>query len=319
MIRLAARSAAVLLGSALAGSLVIFLLLRVLGGDAAVVILGRSATPESLAALRAELGLDRSWFVQYTDWLGGLVRGELGRSYAASYDIAGEIGARLGVTLSLALVSIVLAALLALPLGTFAAVNARRAAGGFVDVLTQFGLAIPVFWGGLLLIVVFSIRLGWFPAGGYVPWTVSPLDAVRALTLPVVALTVPVTAVFARYVRAAMLDILDQDFIRTAMAKGRTLGGAAMVHGVRNASVSLLTIGALQLGTLIAGTVVIENVFTLPGLGGLLLSALTGREVMVVQSVAFVIMLIILVLNFLLDLSYGLVDPRIRDREGERA
>lgn len=315
MYRLVARSAGVLIASALAGSLVIFLLLRVLGGDTAAVILGKSATPDSLAALRAQLGLNRPWFVQYLDWLLGLVQGNLGQSFAAQYDIAAEIESRLEVTLSLVFSTIVVSAILALLIGSYSAMHLRNKRGGLVDVFTQIGIAVPVFWGGLLLITFLSIRTGWFPAGGYTAWLVSPGQAARSLVLPVTALSVPTTAVFARYVRSAMLDVLNQDFMRTARAKGRTLRGAILAHGVRNASVSLLTVGTLQVGSLLAGTVVIENVFALPGLGSLLMSAIEGREVIVVQSTVFVVMLTILVLNFLMDVSYGLLDPRIRDAE----
>lgn len=315
MVRIVLRSTLVLLASAVAGSLVVFLLLRLLGGDIATVILGQTATPESLAALRAELGLTRPWPVQYLDWLAGLARGDLGQSYAARYDIFAEIRSRLGLTFSLAIASMLVSAVIALVAGTYSAINARRLRGGLVDVTTQLGIAVPTFWVGLLLIVLFSIRLGWLPAGGYVPWTESPPGAVRTLTLPVVALSIPVAAIFTRYVRSAMLDVLTEDFIRTAMAKGRTLRGAALVHGVRNAAVPLVTVGALQLGALFAGAVVVENVFTLPGLGSLLVTAINGREVTVVQSTAFVILLMILAMNFLLDLSYGLLDPRIRDAD----
>lgn len=315
MIRIVLRSTLVLLGSAVAGSLVVFLLLRLLGGDIATVILGQTATPESLAALRAELGLDRSWAAQYLDWLRGLARGDLGHSYAARYDIFGEIRSRLGVTLSLAAGSMLVSAIFALAAGTYSAINVRRLRGGLVDVTTQLGIAVPTFWVGLLLILLFSIRLGWLPAGGYVPWTESPAGAVRTLVLPVTALSIPIAAIFTRYVRSAMLDVLNEDFIRTAMAKGRTLRGAAVVHGIRNASVPLVTVGTLQLGALFAGAVVVENVFTLPGLGRLLVSAIAGREAIVVQSTAFVILLMVLVMNYLMDLSYGLLDPRIRDAE----
>ncbi|GHF73352.1 peptide/nickel transport system permease protein [Amycolatopsis bartoniae] len=315
MYRLVARSTVMLMASALAGSMVIFLLLRVLGGDIAAVILGKSATPESLASLRAQMKLDRPWFIQYTDWLFGIIKGQLGQSFAAQYDIADEIGSRLGVTLSLVLISIFVSSILALVIGSYSATNVGKLRSGVIDVLTQFGIAVPVFWGGLLLITFLSVRAGWFPAGGYTPWIQNPGESVKTLALPVTALTIPMTAVFARYVRSAMLDILTQDFMRTARAKGRTLRGAILVHGVRNASISLLTVGTLQLGSLLAGTVVIENVFALPGLGSLLMSAIEGREVIVVQSTVFVIMLLILGMNFLMDICYGLLDPRIRDAE----
>lgn len=315
MVRLLLRSTVTLVLSALGGSLVIFLLLRALGGDIATSILGVSADPASVAALRAELGLDRSWAVQYLDWLAGFAQGDLGRSYGLRYDIAEVIGDRVGVTLSLAFFAMIIAAVLALVFGSYSAVNADKWRGGLVSAAIQLGLAVPTFWVGLVMISVFSIQLGWLPSGGYVPWTESLSGATRSLILPVVASSIPLTAIFTRYVRSAMLDVLDEDFMRTARAKGRTLRGAIVVHGIRNASISLVTVGTLQLGALIAGTVVIENVFSLPGLGNLVVSAINGREVLVVQSTVFVILLIILALNFVMDISYGLLDPRIRDAE----
>ena len=313
---LVVRSVGLLAASALAGSLVVFLLLRLLGGDVATVILGRTATPQSLAELRSQLGLDRPGIVQYADWLGGLVRGNLGQSYAAGYDISQQIQSRMGLTLTLALASMAISSVVSVAAGSYAALHARRLRGGVVDILTQFGMAIPTFWAGLVLVIVVSVHLGWFPAGGYVPWSEDPVQTIRSVTLPVAALSLSVTAVLTRYVKSAMLDVLGQPYIRTAMSKGRTLPMAVLVHGVRNASVSIVTVGTLMLGGLLAGAVVIENVFNLPGLGSLLVSAIKEREAIVVQSVALVIMLIVLTLNFLMDIAYGVLDPRIRDAEG---
>lgn len=318
MIRLIVRSGTMLIVAALAGSLAVFLLLRLLGGDVATVILGRGATEEGLARLRAELGLGRPWFVQYGDWLWGLVRGDLGTSYAAGYDIHSEIFSRVGLTLTLAVSALVLSALVALALGIYSAIHIRDWRGGLIDVLAQLGIAVPTFWAGLLLIGFVSVRQGWLPAGGYTPWSESVVGAIRSLILPVLAMSVPLIAVFARYVRSGMLDVLNEDYMRTARAKGRTLRGAALVHGVRNAAVPLVTVGALQLGAMLAGAVVIEVVFTLPGLGRMLLDAVGDREVIVVQSLVFVVLLTILVLNFLMDITYGLLDPRMRDA-GERS
>ncbi|NED94753.1 ABC transporter permease [Phytoactinopolyspora alkaliphila] len=316
MIRLIAHRGAVLLASAMAGSIVVFLLLRLLGGDVATVIMGQGGTPEAREALRAELGLDRSWLEQYLSWIGGLFRGDLGQSYAAQYDIFDEIMSRLGLTLSLALISLAVSMVLGIIAGTYSALNSRNARGGLVDVIAQLGIAIPPFWVGLLLISFVSVQMGWLPSGGYVPWTESFTGAVRSLFLPLTALSIALAGVFTRFARSSMLDVLNEDYIRTAMAKGRTWRRAAVRHGVRNAAIPLVTVGTLQLGGLLAGTVVIETVFTLPGLGRMLMAAVTGREALVVQSLAFVIILVILVLNFLMDVAYGLLDPRIRDAEG---
>ncbi|HZX08255.1 ABC transporter permease [Kribbella sp.] len=309
------RSTVLLAASALAGSVVVFLLLRLLGGDVATVILGRTATPASLAELRAQLGLNRPEVVQYAAWLSDLFRGNLGQSYAAGYDVSQQIQSRMGLTVILALGSMAISVIVSVAAGSYSAMRARTMRGGVVDVLTQLGLAVPTFWAGLVLISLFSIRLGWFPAGGYVPWSEDPVQTIRSLVLPIASLSLFVSAVLTRYIKSAMLDVLDEQYLRTAMAKGRTLPGAVLVHGVRNASVSIVTVGTLTLGGLLAGTVVTENVFTLPGLGSLLVSAINGREAIVVQSVAFVILLMVLTLNFLMDITYGVLDPRIRDSE----
>ena len=172
----------------------------------------------------------------------------------------------------------------------------------------------PTFWAGLLLVLVFGVRLGWLPTGGYVPLSEDPVECLRSIILPILALSLGITAVFTRYVRSAMIDVMNEDFIRSAMARGRSRRGGALVHGVRNASIPLVTVAALQFGALLAGAVVVENVFVLPGIGRLIVTATLGREVIVVQSLALVIMLIILTLNFLVDIAYGFLDPRIRDK-----
>jgi len=305
--------AGVLLFSALIGSLVVFALLRLLGGDVAYILLGQEATQEQVNVLRSELGLDRAWFIQYFDWIKGFFTGNLGSSFSGSYEIFDQIGARLIPTLLLAFGSLIVSIFLALLLGTYAALNVDNAKGVVIDVVSQIGTAIPAFWAGLILVVIFSVSLGWFPAGGYVPIEEDFWGSLRSIFLPIVALSLGITSVTTRFVRSAMLDVLNEDYIRTAMAKGRTRTMAVFFHGLRNASIPVVTVGALQLGNLLAGTIVIESVFVIPGLGQLLLAAVNGREVIVVQSVVLVILLIILVMNFLLDIAYGLLDPRIRD------
>jgi peptide/nickel transport system permease protein len=204
-------------------------------------------------------------------------------------------------------------------LGTYSAINVKRVRGGIVDVLSQIGIAIPAFWAGLLMVLVIGIHFGWLPTGGYT----SPFQdfgrSIQQIIMPTLALALGVTSVLTRYVRSAMLDVMGEDFIRTARAKGRTRRKAALVHGVRNASVSLVTVGTLQLGSLMAGTVVIENVFVIPGIGRLLVTSVLGREVIVVQSLILVILLMILIMNFLMDIAYVLIDPRIRDSQGGEA
>ncbi len=304
----------ILLISALIGSLAVFALLRLLGGDVAYILLGQEATQVRVDALRIELGLDRPWLIQYLDWIRGFFTGDLGSSFSGSYEIFDQIATRMVPTLLLAFGSLSISITLALVLGTFAALNANNYKGIVIDIVSQVGTAIPAFWAGLILVVVFAVGFGWFPAGGYVPIQEDFWASLRSLVLPVLALSLGVTSVTTRFVRSAMLDVLNDEYIRTAMAKGRTQRSAVFFHGLRNASIPVVTVGALQLGNLLAGTIVIESVFVIPGLGRLLLTAVNGREVIVVQSVVLVILFIILVMNFLLDIAYGLLDPRIRDK-----
>lgn len=319
MTRVIVRSVLSLVLAAILGSLVVFGLLRTIGGDVALIILGQEAAPGAYETLRAELGLDQPWYEQYFEWLGGVFTGDLGTSYSARFDIYDEILRRLGPTVLLAFGALFISIPLALILGTYSAINSRKLRGGAVDVFSQIGIAIPAFWAGLLMVVILGIQLGWLPTGGYT----SPFDdlgqSIQQLIMPTLALALGITSVLTRYVRSAMLDVMGEDFIRTAMAKGRTRRGAARVHGVRNASVSLVTVGTLQLGALMAGTVVIENVFVIPGIGRLLVTSVLGREVIVVQSLILVILMMILILNFLMDIAYVLIDPRIRDKQGGEA
>ena len=319
MIRHTLRSLFTLLFAALVGSIAVFVLVNLLGGDIVTVLLGREAAPIDVQFMREELGIDRPLVVQYLDWLKGVATGDLGTSYGMGYDIFDEIIRRLGPTLMITIGGLLVSVPLSLVLGTYSAINAKKVRGGFIDVVTQVGIAIPAFWAGLLFVLFFAVRLGWLPTGGYVPITEDPVESIRSIILPVLALSLGVTSVFTRYVRTAMLDVMNEDFIRSAMARGRSRRGAALVHGVRNASIPLVTVAALQFGQLIAGAVVVENVFVLPGIGRLIVTATLGREVVVVQSLALVIMLVILILNFLVDIAYGFLDPRIRDKEDANA
>jgi peptide/nickel transport system permease protein len=315
MIRHTLRALSSLLFAAFIGSLVVFTLVNTLGGDVVTVMLGREAAPGDVEFMREELGLNRPLVVQYFDWLHGVATGNLGTSYGMGYDIFDEIVRRMGPTLMLTIGGLLVSIPLSLMLGTYSAINAKKVRGGLVDVFAQIGTSIPAFWAGLLLVLVFGVRLGWLPTGGYVPLTEDPIGSIRSMVLPVLALSLGVTAVFTRYVRTAMIDVMNEDFIRSAMARGRTRRSAALVHGVRNASIPLVTVAALQFGFLIAGAVVLENVFVLPGIGRMIVTATLAREVVVVMSLALVIMLIILILNFLVDIAYGFLDPRIRDKE----
>jgi peptide/nickel transport system permease protein len=265
-----------------------------------------------LAALRHDMGLDQSLIVRYGQWLGGALTGDLGKSYTYGVPVAGLIVERLAVTLPLAILAIVLSVLIAVPLGVAAA--ARR--GGFFDIVatlfSQMGIAVPGFWVGLLLILLFATSLGWMPAGGFPGWSNGVWPALKALALPAIALALPQAGVLTRVTRSAVLDILHEDFARTAVAKG--LSGRAVLwgHVVPNALVPVMTILGLQFTFLVAGAVLIENVFTLPGLGRLAYQALSQRDIIVLQDVVLFFAGLVIVVNFLVDLSYMVIDPRLR-------
>jgi len=314
MRRLIFRSGVTLLVSALFGSVLVFALLRMLGGDVALLLLGDEAVPGAVEALQSELGLNRPAYVQYLDWLAGLATGDLGTSYGLGYDIFDQIRSRIVPTLFLAVGTMIISVPLALLLGTYAAIHVRERRSVFVDVGAQLGLAVPAFWAGLLLVLLFAVKLGWFPATGWVPPTEDLVGFFRSMALPVTALVLGRTAVMTRYARSSMIEVMGEDYIVCARSRGRTLRGAALRHGLRNASIPLVTVGILQFGSLMVGAVVIENVFAIPGMGRLLVTGVAGREVIVVQSLVFVFLLIILTLNFILDIVYGFLDPRILDK-----
>lgn len=317
MTQIVVRSAGRFLLTALLGSLVIFGSLRLLSGDVATVILGQAATKESLASLRSSLGLDQPWPIQYRDWIWGYIQGDLGSSFASGYDIKQQILERSSVTLPLIMLALGVSSLLSLVIGTWAAIHARQRRGAIVDAITQIGISLPAFWIGLLLVSLISIRWNVLPSGGFTPWSRGFAWSLRDLILPTISLTLPLTAMLTRYVRSAMLDVLNEDYIRTARAKGFTLGKVALRHGVRNASIPIVTVIGLQFGNLLAGAVVIELVFNLPGLGRMLLTAVSGREVIVVQSLVLTLLLVILALNLLTDVLYGVLDPRMRSRSSK--
>ncbi len=306
------RRIGVFLFSAFVASVLVFVVMSILPGDPARVMLGTQATPESVESLRAELGLDRPLPVQYFDWLGGAVRGDLGESVFTGQAIAPQIADRLAVTLPLAIFAITLTILLSFPLGVFAASQHRRFGDAIVSIISQLGLAVPAFWAGLLLVTVFAVNRRWFPASGFPGWDVSMWESLRALFLPAVSLAIVQSAIITRYVRSAVLETLREDYIRTARSKGLSRSAALWRHGLRNAAIPVLTILGLQFAALLAGTVVIESVFVLPGLGRMLLDGISRRDLPLVQGGAFVIVTFILTINLVIDLTYRLIDPRVR-------
>ncbi len=308
---------AILIVSLLVASAVIFALCSVLPGNVAEVMLGTDASPAQVAEVQERLGLNRPFIVRYLGWLGGMLRGDFGTSYVTSQSVAAQIADRLPVTVSLVAGGMIVALLIAVPLGLAAAVWNRRAGGFIVSGLSQLGLAVPAFWAGILLVVLFAIRLHLLPANGYVPLTTSPGQWVSHLVLPVLSLAIVQSAVLVRYLRSAFLEILAEDYYRTARAIGWSRFGALLVHGSRNAAVSVVTVLGLQLGTLLVGAIVIESVFTLPGLGTLLLQAVSQRDLIMVQGTVMVLVFAVLVINFMVEWSYLVIDPRLRAAPGE--
>ena len=299
--------------SLLVASAVIFLVVEVAPGDPAAYMLGLNAQPDTVAALRAELGLDVSRPERYLDWLGGMLTGDFGVSYTYRTPVAQMIADRLWVSLPLALYALTLSTLIAFPAGLLAASRRGKAADIGVTAATQLGVAIPNFWFAMLLVLLFAINLGWFSAGGFPGWD-DPLAALKALTLPAIALALPQAAILTRVMRSALLDTLGEDYIRTARAKGLSRGQVLWRHALRNALIPVLTIIGLQFSFLLAGAIIIEQVFFLPGLGRLIFQAITQRVLIVVESVVMLLVFAVIVVTFVTDLAYAAVDPRLRSR-----
>jgi len=300
--------------SLVAASIVIFLALEVVPGDPAAYMLGINAQEDTLNALREQLGLNGTILQRYLSWAGGLLVGDFGTSYTYRIPVAELIGERLWVSLPLALYALTLSTMIAFPAGIWAA--SRR--GSYVDTgvmgVTQLGVAIPNFWFAMLMVLVFAINLRWFSAGGFPGWDEGVLAGLKALTLPAVALALPQASILTRVMRSSLRDTLGEDFIRSARAKGLTRGQAMWRHALRNAMIPVLTIMGLQFSFLLAGAIIIENVFYLPGLGRLVFQAISSRDLIVVESVVMLLVFAVILVNFSVDLAYALVDPRLRGR-----
>ena len=314
MLRYALKRGASLVISLAVASLVIFFVIEIAPGDPASFMLGINAEPETVAALRTELGLDQGKLQRYLAWIGGMLQGDFGMSYTYRTPVSGMIADRLWVSLPLAIYALTLSTLIAFPAGIYAA--ARRGKAGDMAVMgaTQLGVAVPNFWFAMILVLIFAINLRWFGAGGFAGWDDGLGTALHSLTLPAIALALPQAAILARVMRSSLLDILGEDFIRTARAKGLTRRQALWRHGLRNAMIPVLTIIGLQFSFLLAGAIIIEQVFFLPGLGRLVFQAISSRDLIVVESVVMILVFAVITVNFLVDLAYALVDPRLRSR-----
>ena len=300
--------------SLIVASLVIFACIEIVPGDPASFMLGINAQPDTIQALRVELGLDQSLAQRYLGWVGGLLGGDMGTSYTYRTPVSDIVSDRLQVSLPLALYALMLTVVVAFPVGILAA--ARRGSVTDITVMgaTQLGIAIPNFWFAILMVILFAINLRWFSAGGFPGWDAGIFPAMKALTLPAIALALPQASILARVMRSSLLDTLSEDYMRTARAKGLTRRQVLWRHALRNAMIPVLTIIGLQFSFLLAGAIIIENVFFLPGLGRLVFQAITQRDLIVVESVVMLLVFAVILVNFFVDIAYAWVDPRLRVR-----
>ncbi|MBN9031816.1 MAG: peptide ABC transporter [Rhizobiales bacterium 63-7] len=312
MIGLVLRRLAGLVLTLVAVSALIFAVMNILPGDAAAIMLGTSASEDTLAALRSELGLDRPVVWRYLAWIAGALHGDFGRSYTYGVPVSELIGERLSLTLPLAGIALVLSVLVSVPLGVAAAARRRGIIDGLATLFAQMSVAMPAFWVAILLIILFSVQGGWLPAGGFPGWQVGFWPALKALILPSVALALPQAGVLTRVTRGAVLDVMHEDFARTARAKGISRRVTLWRHVLPNAAGPIVTVLGLQFTFLVAGAVLIENVFSLPGLGRLAYQALAQRDIVVMQAVVLLLSGLVIVVNFLVDLLQMRLDPRLR-------
>ncbi len=314
MIRYAlARLGLLVLGLVVASAL-IFLTLRLLPGDVAQLIAGTSATPEQVAAISARLGLDAPWPVQYLDWIGGVLRGDLGRSLVTGTPVADELAQKARVTMPLGALSLLIALLISIPFGVLAAMRRTRPSGTGLAIGAQALAAVPVVWAGMMLVVVFAVWLGWLPAQGFPRsgWD-RPDQAIRALVLPAVTIGIVEGAMLMRFVRSATLQAVGQDYVRTAAAKGLTRTQALLRHGLPNVGLSIITVLGLQVAGIVVGAVVIEQLFALPGIGRMLVADVAARDLPKVQGELLALTAFVLVIGFVVDLVHRALDPRQRE------
>lgn len=295
-------------------SIIVFAVLEIIPGDPAQLMLGLQATDSALDALREQMGLNDPLLVRYFSWLFGMLVGDFGTSYTYAVPVTELVGERVVVSLPLAVIALFLSTVIAIPVGIFSASRHGRAPDTIAMGTAQIGVAIPNFWFALLLVYVFAVGLRLVPAGGFPGWSGGLWPGLKALFLPAVALALPQAAILARVTRSALIDVLGEDYIRTARAKGLPQNKVLWRHALRNAMIPVLTILGLQFAFLVAGTIIIENVFYLPGIGRLVFQAITQRDLIVVESVVILLVATVVVVNLIVDLSYALIDPRLRSR-----
>ena len=312
------KRALTLIATLLATSVIVFAVLEVLPGNAAQVLMGPDADPAAVAAKATELGLDRPALTRYADWMRGLLHGDMGLSYAYGTPVTELMAERLTLTVPLAVFAMLLTTVMALLAGVYAAANHNRAGDVGLMTLAQIGIAIPNFWFAMLLILLFSVKLQWFAAGGFDGWYFDEgvwaglWAGLKALILPALALAVVQAAILARFTRSAVLEVLREDFVRTARAKGLSQRATLWGHVLRNAMIPVITVMGLQFAELLAGTIVVENVFYLPGLGRLIFQSIANRDVIVVRNCVLLLAAMVVIVNFVVDVLYAVIDPRVK-------
>lgn len=296
-------------------TVIIFLVIEIVPGDPASFMLGINAEPDVLEKLRESMGLNSPAPLRYFNWISGLFVGDFGISYTYKVPVSELISERIWVSLPLAIYALALSTLIAFPVGVYAASKRNSFADISIMGVTQLGIAIPNFWFAMLLVLFFAINLRWFSAGGFVGWDQGFFVGLKALTLPAIALALPQAAILSRVMRSALIDTMSKDFIRTARAKGLSHQQSMWRHALRNALIPVLTIIGLQFSFLLAGAIIIENVFFLPGLGRLVFQGITQRDLIVVKSVLVLLVFSVILVTFIVDIAYTLVDPRLRMRQ----
>ena len=312
MVRFFLRRSCVFLLTLFVASLAIFAMVEIIPGDPARTMLGLNASDEAVAALRTELNLNQSGIRRYLAWIGGIFQGDFGLSYTYRTPAITLIAERLAITLPLALYALILTIGIALPLGAFAGTREGTATDRLITLASQFGIALPNFWFAVMLILIFALNLGWLPAGGFDGWEAGMAQGLIHLTLPAIALALPQASILLRVMRGALIETARQDYIRTARAKGLSRDQALWRHGFANALIPVLTILGMQLSFLIAGAIIIENVFRLPGLGRLIVQAINQRDLILAEAIILLMVALVISVSFLTDLLYGAIDPRLR-------
>ena len=304
-----------LIATLIGASVVVFLVLEILPGNAAQILMGPDAAPDAVRALALKLGIDQPPLERYWNWVAGMLTGDLGLSYAYGTPVSELVLERLALTVPLALMAMSITTALALVAGIYAAARHNKFGDVGLMAITQVGIAIPNFWFAILLILLFSVKLGWFSAGGFSGWNDGMLQGLKALLLPAIALAVVQAAILARITRSAVLEVLREDFVRTARAKGASQRRTLWGHVLRNALIPVITVMGLQFAELLAGTIVVENVFYLPGLGRLVFQSISNRDLVVVRNCVMLLAAMVVLVNFVVDVLYSLIDPRVQASE----